>query len=221
MDVLRGYELEISLLFRMALACFSGYIIGIERENKNRFAGVRTHIIVALGSCLGVIISIYGFMNYGNYDPSRVAAQVVSGIGFLGAGVIFVRGDVVTGLTTAAGIWTTSIIGMCFGMGMYLIGVVATALVYIVEGYLIEKKILSPKSKFIYSIFVRSEDSMFWKGFEDYMDKNSYRYKIGSKSFSSGEVEINFEFYPKSRNELDELVNYLMDVKSIINFEVI
>lgn len=221
MDVLRGYELEISLLFRMALACFSGYIIGIERENKNRFAGVRTHIIVALGSCLGVIISIYGFMNYGNYDPSRVAAQVVSGIGFLGAGVIFVKGDVVTGLTTAAGIWTTSIIGMCFGMGMYSIGVVATALVYIVEEYLIEKKILSPKSKFIYSIFVRSEDSMFWKGFEDYMDKNSYRYKIGSKSFSRGEVEINFEFYPKSRNELDTLINYLMSVKSIINFEVI
>ncbi|MSS77733.1 MgtC/SapB family protein [Anaerococcus sp. AGMB00486] len=118
---------------RIIISCICGFIIGSERETKRKFAGVRTHTIVALGSCVAMIVSKYGFYDSQNFDAARIAAQIVSGIGFLGAGVIFVKNNGVTGLTTAAGIWTTSIIGMSFGSGLYPIGITATFLIIIFQ----------------------------------------------------------------------------------------
>ncbi len=124
---------ELDWVLRLAAAMFTGVLIGFERHNRAKEAGIRTHAMVALGSCLLMIISKYGFRDIGTGDPARLAAQVVSGIGFLGAGVIFVRHDVVQGLTTAAGIWATSAIGLCYGAGMYMIGLIATILMVIVQ----------------------------------------------------------------------------------------
>lgn len=115
-------------VIRLIVAILCGCLIGYERSNRNKGAGVRTHAILALGSALVMLISKYGFLDVGNIDGSRIAAQIVSGVGFLGAGVIFVRNGNVSGLTTAAGLWATSGVGMCIGAGMYDMGITTTLL---------------------------------------------------------------------------------------------
>jgi putative Mg2+ transporter-C (MgtC) family protein len=119
---------EIESLLRLLLAAGLAAIIGFQRERAGKPAGLRTHILIGMGSALFTIVSIYGFG--GTADPARIAAGVVTGIGFIGAGVIFrgMRGDKVMGITTAASIWVTSAIGIAVGTGLYIIGV-AVALV--------------------------------------------------------------------------------------------
>lgn len=129
---------QIDWLIRLIIAGICGYAIGYERNSRSKNAGIRTHLIVSLSAALMIIVSKYGFMDIINLqgvglDPSRVAAQVVSGIGFLGAGMIFVHNQSVNGLTTAAGIWATSGIGMAIGSGLYFIGIAATLLIIIFQ----------------------------------------------------------------------------------------
>lgn len=118
---------DIILIFRIFVAGLCGFLIGYERKNRAKGAGIRTHFVVAAASALMMIISIYGFE--GSHDPSRMAAQIVSGIGFLGAGMIFVHKQTISGLTTAAGIWATSGIGMAIGTGMYTVGIATTFII--------------------------------------------------------------------------------------------
>lgn len=125
--------IQCELLLRVFIACLLGGAIGYERKNRNKCAGIRTHAIVALGASLIMIVSKYGFTDIPSYDAARVAAQVVSGIGFLGAGIIFIRNNSVSGLTTAAGIWTTAGVGLAMGSGLYIIGIVVTFFVIIVQ----------------------------------------------------------------------------------------
>ena len=99
-------------VIRIMIAAFCGCLIGYERSSRNKGAGVRTHAILALGSALIMLVSKYGFIDINEIDGSRIAAQIVSGVGFLGAGVIFVKNGNVSGLTTAAGMWATSGVGM-------------------------------------------------------------------------------------------------------------
>ena len=129
---LAGHE-ELELLLRMVLACFMGYVIGYERMNREKSAGMRTHAIVCLGAALIMIVSKHGFEDIPDSDASRVAAQIVSGVGFLGAGIIFVKNNTVSGLTTAAGIWTTAGVGMAIGAGAYFIGISAGILVVVTQ----------------------------------------------------------------------------------------
>ncbi len=129
----------IELILRLIIAAICGYVIGSERNTRRKEAGIRTHIIVAIASCLMMEISKYGFKDIGDFDGARLAAQVVSGIGFLGAGMIFVHKNTVKGLTTAAGIWATSGIGMAIGAGMYMIGIVTTALIMILQVFFHKK----------------------------------------------------------------------------------
>ncbi len=126
-------QFELVLFIRLLLSVLLGVLIGFERTNRYKEAGIRTHAIVALGSCLLMILSKYGFPESINADHSRIAAQVVTGIGFLGAGMILVRKNTVSGLTTAAGIWTTSAVGMTIGAGMYFIGASTALLIIIVQ----------------------------------------------------------------------------------------
>lgn len=116
------------LTIRLMLALLLGGAIGIEREYRAKEAGFRTHFLVALGSALFCLVSQFGF-GVDLKDSSRVAAQVVSGIGFLGAGTIIFQKNVVRGLTTAAGLWVTAAIGLACGTGMYLAAVLTTAMV--------------------------------------------------------------------------------------------
>ena len=117
---------EYVLITRIVIAGLLGGIIGAEREFRAKIAGTRTHLLVAVGAALMMIVSRYGFDGQG--DPGRVAAQIVSGIGFIGAGAIMVNRKAVHGLTTAAGIWVAAGIGMAVASGMYAIGVATTVI---------------------------------------------------------------------------------------------
>jgi len=116
---------QVELILRIVIASVLGYLIGFERTSREKSAGMRTHAIVAMGAALMMVISKYGFGDCDVQDATRIAAQIVSGIGFLGAGVIFVRNNAVSGLTTAAGLWTTAGIGMAIGSGCYFLGIAA------------------------------------------------------------------------------------------------
>ena len=137
MDVMQ-LETQLEFLVRILLAGICGGIIGYERKSRNKEAGIRTHLIVASGAALIMIVSKYGFSDIlGDkgiaLDPSRIAAQIVTGVGFLGAGMIFMRKNTISGLTTAAGIWATSAIGMAIGSGLYLLGIVTAVLIVLVQ----------------------------------------------------------------------------------------
>lgn len=123
-------------LVRLLAAAFAGSVIGFERERLQWAAGLRTHMLVCVGSCLIIIVSAYGFSDvlaaHVVLDPSRIAAQVVSGVGFLGAGTILLRGEVVKGLTTAASLWAVAAIGLAVGAGLYVAGLATTVIVLVI-----------------------------------------------------------------------------------------
>lgn len=137
------WTMQLEYIFRIILAGICGMIIGIERKNRSKEAGIRTHFVVACGAAIMMVVSKYAFFDViskGIYagvevrlDPSRIASTIASGIGFLGAGMIFVHKNTITGLTTAAGIWATSGVGMAIGSGLYVIGVVATVVILIAQ----------------------------------------------------------------------------------------
>ena len=143
----------LELILRVVVAGLCGAIIGLERTKRLKEAGLRTHCVVAVAAALIMIVSKYGFADLAIYengilsgnvffagtkgaDPSRMASQVVSGVGFLGAGVIFKNGSVVKGITTAAGIWAIAAIGMAIGSGMYIIGIFTTLFLMVVQVFL-------------------------------------------------------------------------------------
>jgi putative Mg2+ transporter-C (MgtC) family protein len=137
-DIMEIFETaQLSYILRMIASCICGVFIGLERKNRAKEAGVRTHCIVACASSLMMLISKYGFFDMlaedASFDGSRIAAQIVSGIGFLGAGMIFVHKNTITGLTTAAGVWATAGIGMALGAGMYSVGIAATIIILIIQ----------------------------------------------------------------------------------------
>ena len=119
-------------ILRLLLAGFMGGLIGLEREMRAKGAGIRTHFIVALGSALFMIISMYAFEGTDKFDSSRVAAGVVSGIGFIGGGVIIFQRNVIRGITTAAGMWVAAAIGLACGAGMYPLAAAATLITLLV-----------------------------------------------------------------------------------------
>lgn len=131
-------------VLRVMVATICGAIIGLERTKRSKEAGIRTHCIIACGAALLMVISKYGFVDMltemgelfpgmRGADPSRIASQVVSGISFLGAGVIFKNGNTVKGLTTAAGIWATAAVGLACGSGMYAMALFVTILIVVVQ----------------------------------------------------------------------------------------
>ena len=131
-----------TLIIRLVVACLLAFIVGLDREYRAKDAGLKTHFLVSLGSALFMIISRYGFDNSTQVDFSRVAAQVVSGIGFIGAGTIIFQKQIVRGLTTAASLWSVSGIGMAAGAGLYAVAVAATLLTLIgleAFGYIFKK----------------------------------------------------------------------------------
>lgn len=127
-------ETSLKFIFQLILASVLGLLIGAERWQKGKPAGMRTFALIALGSALFTILSVEGFKNLGfvGFDPSRVAANIVVGVGFLGAGIIFLKGGNVRGLTTATGVWICAAIGMSVGLEMYLVAVSATILALLI-----------------------------------------------------------------------------------------
>ncbi|KVE35653.1 MgtC/SapB family protein [Burkholderia sp. TSV86] len=128
---------NLELIMRLILAAGLGSVIGIERGRLSWAAGLRTHMLVCVGSALIMIVSAFGFADvlgrpHVDLDPSRMAAQVVSGIGFLGAGSILLRGEIVRGLTTAASLWSVAAVGLAVGGGLYVAAIAATVIILII-----------------------------------------------------------------------------------------
>lgn len=138
-DVMSNEVNVVGALFKLVLAMALGAAVGFERRRKGQIAGVRTFALICMGATLAMLISIYipqVYMGLKNGDPGRIAAQVVSGVGFLGAGAIIQMKGSVRGLTTAAGIWMSACIGLAIGAGMYLVAIIATFLIIFVLVYI-------------------------------------------------------------------------------------
>ena len=160
MDYFANIDLaqELTYIFRLVLAVLLGFAIGYERKRRYKEAGIRTHTIVCLGSALIMVVSIFAFG--GQADAARVAAQIVSGVGFLGAGIIVYRKHETKGLTTAAGVWATAGVGMACGGGLYILAVAATILMISAQVLFHTKlKIFKHKLKFtIEIVFYQTDD---------------------------------------------------------------
>lgn len=164
MDIIRelfsGAEMNASAVaVRLIVTCLLSGVIGFERGFRGRAAGLRTHILVGIGACLTVMTGAYAQNKLGVGDPFRIAAQVMSGIGFLGAGTILVRGKtLVTGLTTAAGLWTTAAIGIAVGVGFYEAAVIGTVIVMFTFAFLTTFERSGRYGKYNVKIYIECTD---------------------------------------------------------------
>jgi putative Mg2+ transporter-C (MgtC) family protein len=221
--MLTEYEIAIRLVIAAAL----GSVIGLERERHDQPAGLRTHIILVLGATIAMCISINLSIQFrplgSNGDPERIAAQVISGIGFLGAGAIFRLGAGVKGLTTAASLWTTAIIGLAIGAGYIIIGVVATlSVLFALAGLdLLEKKVFHSRST--RSITVRGVDR---PGYVDELKTVLSQFGISIKSISlskdlaTNRIEVESLAKVFRDQDLDNMVGTLTKIEGVSGFTV-
>ena len=206
------------IVIRLSLAALFGAIIGLERERKNWAAGLRTHMLVCVGSALTMMVSAYGFMDVLGpknivLDPSRIAAQVISGIGFIGAGtILFLRQGIVRGLTTAAGLWTVAAIGLATGGGMYFAAAVTTfsAIIILLILQPFEKKIaerfISKRLK-----ITTSNKNKLVQILNDVLQDNSLKIASFSTDKTGDDYTVIFLFEQITKTDLSELVNSLHD----------
>ncbi len=153
------------MLLRAGISIVLGFLIGLERKIRFKEAGIRTHTIVCFGSALMMLVSIFGFkdLTSDRFDGSRVASQIVSGIGFIGAGMIIYRKQVVHGLTTAAGVWATAGVGMAVGGGLYILAACSAVLLIAVQWFLhLHFRLF--RTKTYYQLRVKFEDDNGTKG---------------------------------------------------------
>lgn len=178
-DFLRSGELDwITVCIRLALAVICGGFIGIERERKRRPAGFRTHILICLGAALATLTSQYIALELKLYtDMARLGAQVIAGIGFIGAGTIIVtKRRQVKGLTTAAGLWVAAIIGLCCGAGFVEGALAATVVIIIVELFLVKIEYFVVSSAKVVNLYVEYVDNSKLGGIVDTIRKNNSAY---------------------------------------------
>ena len=204
--------IEGNFILRLFVAGLLGGLIGFEREIRAKEAGVRTHFIVALGSALFMIISQYAFT--GQFDHSRVAAQVVSGIGFIGAGVIIFQKNVVRGITTAAGLWVAAAIGLACGSGMYDIAIAATLMTIIcLETMHFVTRRIGERSV---SVSVREEDPEVIVSLAEAFKKAGV--DVESMSISDGKATFRIRTLQK---EYLSLVKKVMSLTEGLNIEIV
>jgi putative Mg2+ transporter-C (MgtC) family protein len=218
---------EVQIILRILVSAFLGAVIGFERERQDQPAGLRTHMILVIGATLAMVLSVnlgYLFVHPGaDADPARLAAQVVSGIGFLGAGAILRYGFNVKGLTTATSLWTMAIVGMAVGAGYYLIGVVTTALMLVVLALL----------NVIENRFVRTSVSRFLVIEATYHKGVVKSVRRIVKSFSESLASFTIQKHYKNKRiriqvvarisrdqKLEELIEALSDVEGVRNLKV-
>lgn len=207
------------LALRILFAGLLGAAIGFERKNRNKLAGVRTHAIVALGAALMMVVSKYGFSDVDKFDASRVASQIVSGVGFLGAGIIFVRNNnSVSGLTTAAGIWATAGVGMSMGAGQYFIATLSTVMILVMQVVFHRVRFLANEAfqEDMRIVLQHSDNAV--KDLEDYImnekiEIKSIKISKADKALSKVELEL---LFPAGYNKT-ELINRLSERENVIS----
>ena len=221
---------ELEFFLRIVVASLCGALIGFERTRRFKEAGIRTHILVAAASSLMMIVSKYGFADLaadGGFfagtsgaDASRIASQVITGISFLGAGVIFKLGSSVRGLTTAAGIWATSGIGLAIGAGMYFEGIFVTALI-IASQFLMHRITIGKDSIRSASIIVTVHDSaLFRKDFEAFLGDRKPRISYeGITKNDNGTTALQITITHSQKENVDDLVSFADSSDNIISLE--
>lgn len=208
----------LDLSVRLIVSTLCGFVIGFERKTRSKEAGIRTHAIVALAAALMMLISKYGFPESVSADKERVAAQVVSGIGFLGAGIIFYRRDMLHGLTTAAGIWATAGIGMAIGAGMVAIGVICTTILLVLQIFLHRPiRLFRGRIVTILRMYVKLEN-------DETID--AIHYMFSAKKFlkfkttnSNGEIFAEIELFTEKIFTTKEIYDIISNNPFIINLE--
>jgi putative Mg2+ transporter-C (MgtC) family protein len=218
---------EVQIILRVLVGAALGAVIGLERERDNQPAGLRTHMILVIGATLAMVLSVnlgYLYARPGTpADPARLAAQVISGIGFLGAGAILRYGYNVKGLTTATSLWTMAIVGLTVGAGYYLVGVVTTAIMLVVLGLL----------NVIENRFVRTSVTRFISVQADYHKGvvKEIRKKVNEfvddllsftiqKHYKSKRLRIQIVARIPKDQILEDLIDALSDVEGVRNLKV-
>ena len=228
--------LNIDFIIRLFLALVLGFALGLERELTNKYAGLRTHILVCLGACVFTILSIYGFPTFANgdnviveqatgvRDTARIAAQIVTGIGFIGAGTVLRNGPMVFGLTTAATLWIAASIGMACGAGLYDVAIISTLLSVAVLTIIrvFEKQILPSSGKQIkrykISVYCSCDDV---RKIYDYLvsnvdDMRDFTSKKLIENPSKSKITTSFELAnKKSINDIYYKLSDLTDADSV------
>jgi len=193
---------ELAIAVRLLLAALAGGLVGLERETHGRPAGLRTHLLVAMASCLMMIISESFYLKYQSLpgtsvvriDPSRVAAQIIAGIGFLGAGVILKEGLSVRGLTTAACLWLAAGLGMGFGMGAYYPTLLTTGLGLCCLIFLKKLEPFLKKDRYLHLSLVVVGEHDLYPQFERIFAEQHMRISDVSCDHDLGSGELNYEF---------------------------
>ena len=213
-------------LVRLLAAALAGSVIGFERERLQWAAGLRTHMLVCVGSCLVIIVSAYGFSDVlGDHvvlDPSRIAAQVVSGIGFLGAGTILLRGEVVKGLTTAASLWAVAAIGLAVGAGLYVASLATTVIVLVILAGIkpIEER-LRARTQTRQVVITARRDTVSMATLHDVLGGRAARVKQFILRQGTGDEHdaIEVTFTRLTREATDDLVAKLRATPGVIEIE--
>ena len=231
MDALKEFVFshDLHLLLRMIVACICGFAIGFERKNRAKDAGIRTHCIVAVASAMMMIVSKYGFndMIEGmmfleadvRLDPSRMAQGIVTGVGFLGSGLIFHQRGSTQGLTTAAGIWATSGIGMALGAGMYRIGVFTTIIMLIIQYFLHARNRFTKTHKTkLLRVFGVSEEGYEKRMIEELAQKQISVSDVSIVKNENNEIDYTFHIEiadDKSEEEIVREIPYACSLKYV------
>jgi putative Mg2+ transporter-C (MgtC) family protein len=214
-----------TVILRIVLAVILGGMIGLERGMRNHPAGFRTHILVCIGACLAMLTNTFVFDAIGSAtDPTRIGAQVISGIGFLGVGTIFMSGrNTVKGLTTAAGLWASGAIGLAVGIGFYAGGVIAAVLVLIVLGVfpVVERRIDRASRRLLLHIEVSSLETE--TDFARYVagTGNTVKSKhISAISVADGKVSAHYTIQMKRDADADGFASELAGLPGVLLIEV-
>lgn len=207
-------SVELLFVFRILLSAGLGFVIGFERELYKRPAGLRTHILVCVASCLIMLISMYGF---DSGDPGRVAAQVVSGIGFLGAGAILRSDKDIKGITTAATIWMSAAIGLACGNGLYFGAILTTilALIVLTAFRRVESRMVN-SSKYISSIYMIVKDKeCTMSKLKEKLDKNNLSVNNFDYKNKEDKIEILIDF--EKDTELNSIHLFIEEIEKEYN----
>ena len=204
-----------SVLFRLVLALVLGGMLGYEREQKHRPAGLRTYVLVCLGATLACITNIYMCEHFTGNDPARIPAQVISGMGFLGAGTIIVtRNQRIKGLTTAAGLWCCAAIGIAIGSGFYLGAIITTVLIAVaLKVFLYIDRIVDRKSNRI-ELYVEYTSNNFIRELIRFSKKNQY--KVSNLQVLSGaEESIHIATFTMRINDVKKKSTICEDIENM------
>ena len=196
---------DVEILLRLLVSMALGGAIGLERERSNRAAGLRTHTLVCLGSTLIMMLSIYGFSDFVNeanirIDPARLAASVITGIGFLGAGTILFTGKSITGLTTAASVWVVAALGLCVGAGFYTAAIATTVLILMTLIVFNKLELRYMKGNKLHLLTIHAADSV---GFLDIVSK-----LLAEENFTIKKVIVN-EYSKDAYREMNSQQDFL------------